>query len=55
ALYDLLENEVAPLYYQMENGVPAGWLKKIKKSLITLAPQFNTSRLFKEYQEKLYS
>lgn len=53
-LYELLENAIAPLYYQQENEVPLAWLEKVKKSLSALAPQFNTSRLLKEYQEKLY-
>ncbi len=55
SLYELLENKIIPLYYQQENGVPTAWLEKVKKSLSVLAPQFNTARLLKEYQEKLYS
>lgn len=53
-LYDLLETQIVPLYYDQTDGIPLRWIEKIKKSLITLAPQFNTQRLLKEYQERLY-
>lgn len=54
-LYDLLENEVVPLYYQQENGLPLKWLEKIKTALVQLGPQFNSQRMLREYQSKLYT
>lgn len=53
--YDLLEYEIAPLYYKRnENGLPLEWIERMRKS-IALAPRFSTERVFKEYKEKLYA
>ena len=39
ALYDLLECQAAPLFYQRnEDGIPAGWVKRMRDSLSVLAP-----------------
>lgn len=55
ALYDLLEKEVIPLYYDRgQDGLPRGWIKKMKNSLKKLGPVFNTNRMVKEYTEKSY-
>lgn len=55
ALYRLLEERVAPLYYNRErNGVPAGWLAMMKNSISSIVPVFNTRRMVKEYCEKMY-
>jgi starch phosphorylase len=56
SLYDLLENEIVPLYYQDRNmdGLPEKWILRMKESIRTLAPQFGTRRMVKEYVEKLY-
>jgi len=55
SLYDTLENKIAPLFY--ENGlgeVSHGWMKMIKQSVSTLAPQFSTRRMVKQYVEEMY-
>ncbi len=55
ALYEILEREVVPLYYQRdEAGLPAGWTGKMKASMKTLAPVFNTNRMVGEYAERFY-
>ncbi|MBE0698074.1 MAG: alpha-glucan family phosphorylase, partial [Anaerolineaceae bacterium] len=50
-LYDTLENEIIPLYYQDRavDGLPKEWIARIKQSIRTLAPQFSTRRMLKEY------
>lgn len=55
-LYDTLENEIIPLYYQNRgvDGLPVEWIAKIKQSIRTLAPQFSTRRMVKEYVEGMY-
>lgn len=53
-LFYLLEEEIIPLYYDLEDGVPVKWIKKIKDSLATCAPRFNTKRMLLEYKEKFY-
>ncbi len=55
AIYSLLENEVAPLYYQdREEGVPEEWIRRRKQSLIQLSPRFNCLRMLAEYKSQLY-
>lgn len=54
-LYNLLENEIIPLFYQREaSGLPTGWLAMMKESIRTLAPVFNSQRMVSEYNQKLY-
>ncbi len=55
-LYDILENEIVPLYYQerSSDGLPAEWIARMKQSIRTLAPQFSMRRMVKEYVEQLY-
>ncbi|NQT85740.1 alpha-glucan family phosphorylase [bacterium] len=55
ALYDLLETELIPLFYERaSDGVPHGWVRKMKSCLRTLAPYFNTNRMVHEYTEQFY-
>ncbi|RMG85301.1 MAG: alpha-glucan family phosphorylase, partial [Candidatus Dadabacteria bacterium] len=54
-LYDLLENEVVPLYYTRgDDGLPRGWIQKMKTAMERLTPVFNTNRMVREYTEKYY-
>jgi len=54
-LYDLLEREIIPLYYnQSEDGVPHGWVKVMKESIVSNAPTFSARRMIKEYVKKYY-
>lgn len=56
SLYDILENEVIPLYYQerSSDGLPGEWINRMKESIRTLGPQFSTRRMVIEYIERLY-
>jgi len=55
AIYDLLEQEIVPLFYNRgSDGVPRGWLRLMKRSLSTICPFFNTNRMLQEYVEKCY-
>ena len=55
-LYRLLEEEVVPLYYQRDlDGTPRGWLQMVKECIRTVAPQFCTTRMVKDYVETMYS
>jgi starch phosphorylase len=54
-LYDLLENEVVPLFYKRgADGVPREWIARMKSSLRSICPRFNTSRMVEEYVERFY-
>jgi starch phosphorylase len=56
SLYDILENEIIPLYYgeRTADGMPVEWLVRVKESIRTLAPHFSTRRMVKEYLERMY-
>ncbi len=56
-MYDKLENEIIPLYYKnraSSDSQPNEWIQKIKESIRTLAPQFSTRRMVKEYVTGMY-
>jgi starch phosphorylase len=56
AIYDLLEQEIVPLFYtRSSDGIPRGWLKIMKRSMSTVCPFFNTSRMVQEYTERCYA
>lgn len=50
SLYQLLETEVLPMYYDYLNR----WLEIVKNGLKDIIPQFDSNRMAKEYYEKLY-
>jgi glycogen phosphorylase len=50
ALYWLLENQIAPLYYRRDtDGLPRKWLQFMKRSIETITPAFNSDRMVREY------
>jgi len=55
ALYRLLEDEIVPLFYDRdETGLPRGWIARMKRSIATVGPFFNTTRMVEEYTRSLY-
>jgi starch phosphorylase len=55
SLYNLLEREVVPLFYERgQDDLPRGWIAKMKASMRELCPIFNTNRMVMEYCEKYY-
>ncbi len=56
SLYNTLENEIIPTYYQTRSMGDASsqWLAKIKESMRSLGWQFSTRRMVKEYMRKMY-
>jgi starch phosphorylase len=56
SLYDTLENQIVPLYYNERNidNVPVDWMAMVKESMRTITAQFSTRRMVKEYIEHLY-
>ncbi|HME81500.1 MAG TPA: alpha-glucan family phosphorylase [Candidatus Eremiobacteraceae bacterium] len=54
-LYDIIEHEVLPLYYERHAlGYSKRWVEKSKRSMRTLLPRFSASRMVAEYTEKFY-
>jgi starch phosphorylase len=55
ALYELLQNEVVPLYYARGNtGYSSAWVAMAKQSIATLLPRFDASRMVGEYVDRIY-
>jgi glycogen phosphorylase len=55
ALYDILEKEVVPLFYDRSvEGLPRAWISRVKNSIRQLVPVFNTHRMVSEYAERFY-
>lgn len=55
-LYDLLEREVVPLFYERdEQGIPRSWVRRIKRSLCTIGPRFCSQRMLEDYMGAAYS
>jgi glycogen phosphorylase len=55
SLFDLLENQVVPLFYdRLEGPVPRRWTAKVKRSLASLGPQVTAARMVRDYVEELY-
>lgn len=53
--FALLERVVVPLFYRRDDdGLPDGWLKKVKRSMTRLGPRVEASRMLREYVEDLY-
>ena len=56
ALYDLLEQEVVPAFYDRDaDGLPRSWLARIRASMRTLAPAFCAGRMLDDYLERVYA
>lgn len=54
-IYDLIENEIAPLYYTRDkNGIPMQWVNMIKQSIYDVGKNFNIHRMLNDYCEKFY-
>lgn len=55
-LYDLLEKEVVPLFYDRgRDDLPRRWIARMKASMSAACPFFNTNRMVMQYMEKAYT
>ncbi|MEO8591890.1 MAG: alpha-glucan family phosphorylase [Candidatus Solibacter sp.] len=54
-LYRVLRDEVIPLYYQRDSdGLPRGWIRRMKRTIRTLGWRFNADRMVMDYALKCY-
>jgi glycogen phosphorylase len=54
-LYRVLREQVIPLYYQRDrDGLPTGWIKRMKRTIRTLGWRFNADRMVMDYTSKCY-
>jgi starch phosphorylase len=55
-LYELLQDNVVPLYYERgPMGFSPGWLQMAKHSIASVLPRFNSTRMLNEYVSKFYT
>jgi len=56
ALYDVLENQVIPAFYEERDsrGVPRRWVRMMKTAMKRLAAEFSTDRMVRQYVDHLY-
>ncbi|SEQ12530.1 alpha-glucan family phosphorylase [Nitrosomonas ureae] len=55
ALYEILQDQVIPLYYDYGKlGYSPNWVKMAKHSMISLLPRYNATRMVDEYVTKFY-
>ncbi|MFN3428273.1 MAG: alpha-glucan family phosphorylase [Candidatus Thermochlorobacter sp.] len=55
SLYDMLEKQVVPEFYERNaDGIPKAWIERIRHSIKTLMPVYNTHRMVRDYIEKYY-
>ncbi|HLH31393.1 MAG TPA: alpha-glucan family phosphorylase [Terriglobia bacterium] len=54
-LYRVLRDEVIPLYYDRDrDGLPRGWIKRMKRTIRTLGWRFNADRMVMDYALNCY-
>ncbi len=55
ALLDLIEQDIVPAFYKRDaNGLPREWIRRMKRSIMSLVPVFNTNRMVEQYTETCY-
>lgn len=56
AVYRLIEETIVPLYYErLDDGIPHKFVRVMKEAIKTVAPQFSTRRMAKEYVHLFYT
>lgn len=54
-LYDLLENEIIPLYYNRDQSdLPYNWILRMRNSIHDVSKEFNIHRMLKDYISRFY-
>ena len=56
ALYNILEKQVAPLFYQRTaDNIPQIWCEMMRGSIRDLVPRFSSHRMVQEYYDRFYA
>jgi glycogen phosphorylase len=54
-LYELLEQDIIPAFYERNaEGIPTGWVNRMRESMARLTPRFSSNRCLREYTETYY-
>ena len=54
-MYEILEREIVPAFYDRENGVPRAWLRVVRNAIVSVAARFSARRMVKEYVDTMYA
>jgi starch phosphorylase len=54
-IYDLLEQDVVPAFFDRDKGIPRRWLSVVRQAIVTVAPRFSARRMVKDYVETMYA
>ncbi|MCR2763403.1 alpha-glucan family phosphorylase [Microbacterium sp. zg.B48] len=54
ALYDLIEHQLVPKFYDREGGIPLGWLRMVRHTMTGLGKKATSDRMVQEYVTRLY-
>lgn len=55
-IYNILENEILPLYFdRSEGGYPAAWLRYVRNTIAKVGPRFTMKRMLDDYRNNFYS
>ena len=53
SVYSILERQIVPLYYRRDDdGLNVEWLRRVKRSIVKLSPQVESTRMLREYVER---
>ncbi|MPM83429.1 Glycogen phosphorylase [bioreactor metagenome] len=54
-IYNMLENDIAPVFYNIDsNGLSSEWIEIIKNTIAHVAANFTTNRMLNDYQVQYY-
>ena len=54
-LQRLLREQIVPSFYERdEQGLPRGWIERMRISISSIAPAFSAQRVLAEYLERAY-
>lgn len=54
ALYDLIEHQLVPKFYDREGGIPTAWLGMVRHTMTELGKKATSDRMVRDYVERLY-
>ncbi len=54
ALYDLIEHQLVPRFYEREDGIPLGWLAMVRHTMTELGKKATSDRMVRDYVTRLY-
>lgn len=54
ALYDLIEHQLVPRFYDREGGIPTAWLRMVRHTMTDLGKKATSDRMVRDYVQRLY-